>query len=295
MNFPERYASLLYKIKASLGEGPLWLVNTQELIWVDINSGEVHCLNTITNRDTILYQGEKVSCVVSVSDVAFLIADTNKIIRFNRALGESKTVLAIDFQNHNIRFNDGKVGPNGNFWLGTMDMHVTPYMGNLYRIDAAMYVSEMIQSVTISNGLAWSLDSKTMYYIDTYKQVVYALDFNTKSEISNKRIAIEIPTSQGAPDGMTIDSNGNLWIAMWGGFAVACYNPNTGKILKKIKIDAPHITSCVFGGVELDTLFITTAREGLSQSELEKYPLSGSLFSVKLGVRGFAVNNYLIK
>ncbi len=292
MNFPEHYASLLYKTEAHLGEGPLWLVNTQELIWVDINKGEVHCLNTITNKDTILYRGEKVSCVISISDIAFLIADTNKIIKFNRASGESKTVLAIDFQNQNIRFNDGKVDPNGKFWLGTMDMHVVPHKGSLYQIDSTMHVSEMIQKVTISNGLAWSLDGKTMYYIDTYEQVVYAFDFNAKSEISNKRIIIKIPTSLGVPDGMTIDSKGNLWIAMWGGFSVVCYNPNTGKIRKKIKVDAPHVTSCTFGGAHLDTLFITTAREGLSQSELEKYPLSGSLFSVKFGVCGFVANRF---
>lgn len=275
-------AKLLLKTEANLGEGPVWLPTSNELIWVDINKGQVHSFNVNLKEDEILYQGEKISCVLPISEKEFLIADLNTLIKFNKETKESSPFLKIDFKGSNIRFNDGKIDPNGNLWIGTMDMDVLPNKGSLYRIDSRKNVSEVLKRITISNGLAWSIDAKIMYYIDTYENVVYAFDFNEKSEISNQRIAINIPKDLGAPDGMTIDKKGNLWVAMWGGAAVICWNPKTGQILEKNEVQAPHVTSCVFGGKDMDVLFITTAREGLSEKGLETYPLSGSLFYINI-------------
>lgn len=286
-------AAELLKSKASLGEGPLWLPQTNELMWVDINKGEVHCFGLKNKIDDIVYHGVKTSCIVSVSENEFLIADTNKFVKCNKKTNTHSPYLEIDFKDSNIRFNDGKIDPNGNFWIGTMDMDASPNKGSLYRIDSNKNVTEVLPNITISNGLAWALDGKTMYYIDSYDHAVYAFDFNEKSEISNQRVAFEVAKELGTPDGMTIDSNGNLWIAMWGGSAVICWNPKSGQILDRIEVPAPHVTSCVFGGKEMNTLFITTAREGLSDKKTETYPLSGSLFYVKMKARG--INAYFLK
>lgn len=283
-------ASLWHKVEANLGEGPLWLKNAQELLWVDINKGEVHATNIDKKEDSVIYQGVKTSCVVPVSEDEFLIADTNKLILINKEKGTNNKYLNIDFKIPNIRFNDGKVDPNGNLWIGTMEMNVLPNKGNLYMVDANKKVSVKLKNVTISNGLAWSLDKKTMYYIDTVDHAVYAFDFNGKSEISNRRVAIDIPKEYGAPDGMTIDNKGNLWVAMWGGSSVICFSPKSGQILEKIEVNAPHVTSCVFGGRDMDILFITTAREGLTPEQLQKYPDSGSVFIAKTNVKGFKPN-----
>ncbi len=285
-------AALWYKSEASLGEGPLWIPNTEELLWVDINKGLVHATNATTKEDKIIYKGKKPSCIVPVSVEQFLIADANKIVLLNAKTKKSNEFISVEFNTPNVRFNDGKADPNGNMWVGTMEMNIVPNKGKLYLVDGKKTVLQKLDCVSISNGLTWSIDEKTMYYIDTVDRAVYAFDFNENSEISNRRIAIEIPEELGYPDGMTIDNKGNLWVAMWGGNSVICFNPKSGEIIKKVEVDAPHVTSCTFGGKNMDTLFITTARDGLSETMLKKYPLSGSLFYIKSEVKGVKMNYF---
>ncbi|MBJ6367191.1 SMP-30/gluconolactonase/LRE family protein [Snuella sedimenti] len=278
--------------KAILGEGPIWINSSQELLWVDISKGEVHATNITTKKDKIIYQGDKASAIIPISDKEFLISDTNKLILVNTATGAANEYTSILFETKNIRFNDGKADPNGNLWIGTMEMDIKPNKGALYRVDSNKEMKKCVSKVTISNGITWSLDKKTMYYIDTVKQGVYAFNFDENSNISNQRMVITIPLELGAPDGMTIDNQGNLWIALWGGACVTCWNPKSGQLLKKINVDAPLVTSCTFGGKNMNTLFITTAKEGLSASDLEKYPNSGSIFTIKTEVNGFKPNYY---
>ncbi|GAL82081.1 gluconolactonase [Algibacter lectus] len=275
-------ANLLLDAKASLGEGPVYLSGSQELLWVDIHQGEVHCFQINKKEDYIIYKGNKPSCIIPLKNNEFLIADTNKLLKFDKASQEYQLFLNLDFKDDNIRFNDGKMDPYGNIWIGTMDINVTPKQGALYRIDNNKMCFKVLEGITISNGLAWSQDAKTMYYIDTYENVVFGFDFNSNCDISNQRIVIDIPKDKGAPDGMTIDSQGNLWIALWGGNAVICCDPKTGELKDKIEVDAPHVTSCTLGGEMEDVLFITTARDGLSSDDLIKYPLSGGLFFAKI-------------
>jgi sugar lactone lactonase YvrE len=157
----------------------------------------------------------------------------------------------------------------------------------LYHLDPTGAVTRVLEGVTISNGITWSLDEKTMYYIDTLTREIWSYDFTpSEGSIRNKRILVNVPENEGMPDGMTRDEEGNLWVAHWGGGKVNCWDPLTGKKLREVSVPAPHTTSCVFGGPDLDELFITTARSGLSEEMLERYPLSGNLFRVKPGVRG---------
>ena len=145
----------------------------------------------------------------------------------------------------------------------------------------------MLDSVTISNGIVWTADKKTMYYNDTPTLTVQAFDYDDKTgTISKGRVAVRIPKGTGAPDGMTIDAEGKLWVALWGGNCVARFDPVTGELMQKIMVPAPNVSSCAFGGKNLETLYITTARAWVSPEKLKEFPLSGGLFAVKPGVRG---------
>jgi sugar lactone lactonase YvrE len=166
--------------------------------------------------------------------------------------------------------------------------------GNLYMMDHDGNVSKKVESVTISNGLAWSKDKKTLYYIDTPTHKIVAFDFDVASgKISNKRGVIRIAKEEGSPDGMTIDSDDMLWIAHWGGWQVTRWNPQTGQQLDRIALPVSKVTSCTFGGDTLEDLYITTASVDLSEHEMKEQPLAGTLFIVhNCGFKGTSAFEY---
>jgi len=185
------------------------------------------------------------------------------------------------------RFNDGKCDPAGRFWAGTMHIRGQPNHGSLYRLDTDMTVHKMVEDVSISNGIVWTADHKTMYYIDTPTRTVYAYDYdNDTGAIDNRRIAIQVPEGIGFPDGMAIDAEGMLWIAHYEGKAVRRWDPASGKILHTIDLPVSRVTACAFVGNNLDTLYITTAINGLSAERHAKEPHAGSLFVAQPGVTG---------
>ena len=156
-----------------------------------------------------------------------------------------------------------------------------------------MLYDYVYDSVTISNGIVWTSDKKTMYYIDTPTSTIKEFDYNNETgEISNGKIAVKIPIKLGFPDGMTIDEENMLWVGMWNGNAVIRFNPKTGKVISKVEVPAHNITSCAFGGENLEMLYITSARVDMTEEELIKYPLAGSLFKVNPGVKGVKSNFY---
>lgn len=145
----------------------------------------------------------------------------------------------------------------------------------------------MLDSITISNGIVWTKDGRTMYYTDTPTGKIRAYDFDPwNATLSNERVAVEVPVELGFPDGMTIDADDMLWVALWNGNAVVRFDPKTGEILQKIEVPAHNVSSCAFGGPNLDILYITSARVDMSEAELEAFPLAGSVFEVKPGVHG---------
>jgi len=189
------------------------------------------------------------------------------------------------------RFNDGKCDPNGNLWVGSMHLEQSAPEANLYKVDAKGTATKMLDSVTISNGIVWTDDKKTMYYIDTPTGMIRAFDYDANSStISNERIVVYIDESIGFGDGMAIDSEDKLWVALWNGNAVARFDPLTGKLMEKINVPAHNVTSCAFGGENFETLYITTSSLDMTQKEKEKFPLAGSLFEVRPGVKGVAGN-----
>ncbi len=222
-----------------------------------------------------------------------LLAMEKGLAAFDPITGQLKKHGVLENSNPLLRFNDGKVGPNGNFWIGTMEKHCAPNAGNFFCVTPEFQYSFQIPNTSVSNGMAWSSDKKKFYYIDSPTFEVKVFDYdNIGGTISNEKSLFNIPKDYGSPDGMSIDEEDMLWIAHWGGNCLRRWSPSTGQVLEKIEVPAPHVTSCCFGGKDLKTLYITTARSGLDQKQLEEYPLSGGLFVYESDVKGMPINYF---
>ena len=185
------------------------------------------------------------------------------------------------------RFNDGKCDPAGRFWAGTLSLQGKRGTCNLWRLDADLSVHKMLEGVSVSNGIVWTADCTTMYYVDTPTRRVDRFDYNHGAgEITNRSVAVRIPDGLGLPDGMTIDSEGMLWVCLWQGGKVSRWDPVTGELLGTIDLPASNVTSCAFGGEDLDQLYITTARITIDEEQLKEQLLAGGLFRADVGVTG---------
>lgn len=274
---------IINEADATLGEGPAWDAKTRTLYWVDILGKRVHYHHK--DEDGFIQLDEMPGCLTPTKNGTLLIAARASFLDLNPAT-EKQTALASVTETANNRFNDGKCDPSGRFLAGTMNMDEKTPSGALYAFDGQT-VTRLLEGVRISNGLAWSPDYKTFYYIDTPTREVQAFDCDLPtSQIANPRVVISVPESLGWPDGMTSDMDGNLWIAMWGGASVTHWNPRNGELLERIPLPAKNVTSCVFGGADLNELYVTSARVGLEAADLTKYRHSGALMRVQTGVRG---------
>ncbi len=276
----------VWEIPAQLGEGPVWVAAENAVYWVDIFSNNVHRYaladgaKKTWNLDyevTSLNPRQSGGFVGTVKD-GFAVIDLDNLSAAPIQLPET------DLPNN--RFNDGKVDILGRFWAGTMDIGQTEASGALYRLDPDLSVSQVDDDYVICNGPAFNLDNSVIYHTDSIKRTIYALDIGPGGELSNKRIFTQFTRDdEGVPDGMTVDSEGCIWVAQFGGARVTRYSP-AGEILQVLPLPALNITSCTFAGAELDTLYITSARTGMSAADLAQYPQSGSFFAFKPGVRG---------
>lgn len=272
---------LLYDIKATLGEGPVWDADTSTLYWIDILSQRIYA-----NENVFLEADETIGCLALRKDGGLIFTKRASIWTCGSDSSQLTLVSSLENEPANNRFNDGKCDPHGRFLAGTMDMDELGPNGALYSFEGTS-LEELFDNVTISNGLAWSPDYKTLYYIDTPSHEVKAFDYDLDNgTIANMRVVIKISDALGHPDGMTSDTQGNLWIAMWGGAKVTKWNPNTGQLLEHIPVLAKNVTSCVFGGKNMNELFITSARVGLDEETLKQYPLTGGVFRLETNVEG---------
>lgn len=265
---------LLMDAKATLGEGPAWDEKTQTLYWLDILEKRIYA-----GTDLLAQLDDFIGCLAPRKNGNLILGKRASFVDFEPA-SLRQTVLASVSESATNRINDGKCDPAGRFIAGTMDMNEIDPSGSLYSFDGRQ-VTRLLDGIRISNGLAWSTDHKTFYYIDTPTREVRAFDYDLASgQIADPRIAFRVPEALGWPDGMTSDMAGNLWIAMWGGAQVTRWNPNTGQLLEQIPVPALQTSSVVFGGKNRNELYITSARKGMSEADLQSYPLSGGLFKV---------------
>lgn len=285
---PERTEVVLeHKHRALLGEGAFWNHEKEELYWVDILGKSVNIYNPSNKSNRKFPLPFRVGTVVPQTDSTAVVALDNGIYILN-VLNRLLTPLSdVEADIPSNRFNDGKCDPNGNLWVGSMHLEEKEPVASLYKVAPNGTTTKMLENITISNGIVWTKDGKTMYYIDTPTAEIRAYDFDLeRSTISNERVVVEVDEDDGFPDGMAIDEEDMLWVGLWNGNAVARYNPENGKLIEKIEVPAHNVTACAFGGENLDVLYITTARVDMTEEELEQYPLAGSIFSVKPGVRG---------
>jgi sugar lactone lactonase YvrE len=280
-------AELVIPAKADLGEGPCWDKQKGVLYWVNILGKTVNRYDPETKENKEIQVDQLVGTVVPRKSGGVVVAMEKGFYFLD--LDTEKLTPIIDPENHlpENRFNDGKCDPYGRFWAGTMSLSEEQGMGALYCLHPDLKVEKRVGDLTISNGMAWSPDHKFMYLIDTPTKKVTRFDFDGETgEIKNPVEVIQFKEGEGAPDGMTIDEEGMLWIAHWGGAQVSRWNPETGEQLTSIPIPALNVTSCTFGDSDLKTLYITTARKNMTEEQLREYPLTGGLFKVRLGIRG---------
>jgi sugar lactone lactonase YvrE len=278
---------LITDIRAALGEGPSWDGNRQVLYWVDILGKRFYEFNPSDGKLNEYQSDQLLGAVVPRQSGGFILAMQHGLYSFRPETNEWLSIHDPEAHKLDNRFNDGKCDPSGRFWTGTLSMTGKSQDCALYRMDPDLSVTKVMEGISLSNGMGWSPEGTTMYFIDTPTYSVAAFDYDLASgSISGKRLLIDIPRNAGAPDGMTVDEEGMLWIAHWGGYQVTRWNPRTGTMLQSLSVPAPHVTSCVFGGKNRNELYITTARESLSEDLLHQYPLSGGLFRVKLDICG---------
>lgn len=272
---------------ALVGEGPIWDSEKGVLYWVDIMSSRLYAYDPATGANRAFDVGQHVGTVVPRASGGVMLAVRDGFAAYDPATEELTRIHDPEADQPNNRFNDGKCDPAGRFWAGTMAYADQSTQGALYRMDADLSVHKMLDNIGISNGITWSLDHSTMYYIDSIRYSVRAFDYDvTSGAIANERVIIRVPEAFGLPDGMTIDAEGMLWVAHFGGGCVRRWHPDTGDVLQTIDLPATQITACAFGGAKLDTLYITSAALNLDDAALRAQPQAGGLFSVQPGVRG---------
>lgn len=279
---------LLVDVRAAVGEGPLWDEQKQVLYWVDIMQNSLYIYNPATQENKAFDIGQYVGTVVPRESGGLMLAVQNGFAAYDPDTQELTPIADPEAHLPENRFNDGKCDPAGRFWAGTMQIGPNRKpAGSLYRLDTDLSVHKMVENVTVSNGLVWSLDHSTMYYIDSPALTVTAYDYDIDTgDISKGRVIIQVSPEMGFPDGMALDTEGMLWIAHYNGGCVRRWHPNTGEVLDTIKLPVSRVTACAFGGENLDTLYITSATEHLTEEQLKKEPLAGALFMAKPGCQG---------
>jgi sugar lactone lactonase YvrE len=266
---------------ARLGEGPLWDHRKGRLAWVDILAGLVHFTDPDTGVTTSIPAGTEVGALGLRGDDGYLLAVRNG---FGTLDGASIEITNEVISDAGQRMNDGSLDPAGRFVAGSItgDRSAT---GALYSRDTDGTVRTLFDGVTVSNGLAWSADGDLMYYVDSPLQSIDVMDYDIESgTVSGRRPFVAIPESAGIPDGLTIDAEGCLWLALWGGSAVRRYSPDA-TLIGEVELPVSRVTSCAFGGPDLDRLFITTASVGASPDDPPR-ALEGALFVVEPGCTG---------
>lgn len=283
-----RQLELVLDAQAILGEGPLWDVQDQCLWWIDIEAGIVHRYDPAQNRDDARKVGQRIGTIVRRASGGVVLALETGIAAWEWPDGPLQMLASPEAGIANHRFNDGKCDPSGRFWAGTLNYANEDLPeGTLYRLDYDLGISSQLDGICVSNGIVWTSDRRTMYYIDSPTRRIDAFDYDDATgTIAGRRTAIALPEGMGYPDGMTIDAEDNLWVALWSGWGVVRFDPRSGELLERIEVPASQVTACALGGPELKDLYITTARRGLDPVALADQPLAGGLFLARVDIPG---------
>ncbi|MGG5823704.1 SMP-30/gluconolactonase/LRE family protein [Falsiroseomonas sp. HW251] len=280
------------RAEALLGEGPLWSARDNRLLWVDILAPAIHLSDPATGEDRVVATEEMVAALAPREAGGFVAAARSGLRAFDGAsLG--KVLAAPIADTAALRLNDGKCDAAGRFWVGSLALDSTPDAGALHRLDAQG--AQLMQAgLHVPNGLGFSRDNRLLYLADSARRRVDVFDFDLASgSIANRRVFASFGEDEGVPDGLAVDEEGGVWIALWDGWRVVRHAPD-GRLDRVIHLPVPRPTSCCFGGADLGTLYVTSARVRLSAAQLAEAPLSGSVFALDPGgVRGLPDHAFL--
>lgn len=275
-----------------LYESPLWDHRRQVFLWVDIEAGDVHEFDPARSAHTVHRLHRTVACVALRSSGGYVLALRNAIAVTDDFASISVVHEFTDLPD-DVRFNDGAVAPDGSLWAGTLS-HTRDAAGTLYRIDPDRRIETMLEGVSISNGMDWH-DGRHLY-VDSGPGTIdilgTAVGADGRATIVSRQPYFRAGDGRGSPDGLTIDSEGCAWVALWGAGRVVRLSP-AGTVLVEVAVPAPHTSSVAFGGADLQDLYITTAREELTADQLQEFPLSGSVFCFRNDVSGRVCNGWL--
>lgn len=290
---PTEEVDLVLDARAELGEGPLWDERRGVLWWVDIMAGRVHRFDPAAGDDRAYEVGQPVGAVAlraSRDDLVLAVQDGFALL--DPESGEVRQLREVEKGQPGNRMNDAYCDPRGRLWAGTMAMDETRAAGALYRLDRDLRVVKVLEHVGTSNGIDWSSDGRTMYYVDSPTRRVDAFDYDPETgSIGNRRAVVTFPSELGVPDGMVLDAEDYLWVAAWGGWQLRRYDPQ-GDLDRVVHLPVARVTKCAFGGPGLDDLYITTAWRGSSEQERAEQPHAGGVFRCRPGIRGRAPHRF---
>jgi sugar lactone lactonase YvrE len=283
--------SVAFPAGAELGERPIWDDRTGELVWVDILAGIIH-RQTLEGGDRPITLATSVGAVGLRADGGYVAAADTSFLLLDQDGALEEPAITLPSNAGAVAFNDGAVDFAGRFWAGTSSVTGERGAAALYCLEPDGSFRTVLTGITESNGLAWSPDSRTFYYVDSGGQTVDAWDFElTTGALTNQRVFAMVDRAEGTPDGLIVDAKGNLWVALWGGSAVRCYSP-VGALITTVHLPVSRVTCASFGGTDLTDLYVTTAWEGATLEERSAEPLAGHVFVVNGAGVGLSTNRF---
>jgi L-arabinonolactonase len=275
------------RVASICGESPIWSVREQALYWTDNLGGCIYRLEPESGREQSIVLGQNVMAI-SLREGGGLVLALAKQLAFYEPGGELELIMSVEQDQPRNRFNDAKVDRRGRYWAGTMnDVDWDKPSGSLYRLDPGLELSRVKGAVVCANGLGWSPDNRTFFFCESFRYAIFAYDFDPDAgALSARRVFATVDRSSGAfPDGLTVDVEGGVWSVQNGAGRVVRYAPG-GEVTHEVEVPVPQPTSCIFGGPNLDVLYITTSRQNMTPEQLRRYPLSGSVFALRPGLSG---------
>ena len=284
-------AELASKLECDVAEGPFWDNSEQQLYFVDIVNKQIKIFSSSSTPVETIQFNQEISAVFLDQKSDLIVAARDGIFAASRD-GVLETSLApIELERTSIRTNDAKCDASGRMWVGTMAFDFTPGVAALFSFDSKV-LKEVVPDLTVSNGIGWSLDKKTMYFIDSPTKRVDSFDFDIESgELRNRRPFVLLSDLDAFPDGLTTDEDGGVWVALFGGGEVRRFD-SQGTLTHIVEIPVKQVTSCCFGGADMSELYITTAQNGMDSDSLVREPLAGSLFRAKTVFKGSKSNRF---
>ena len=285
MSAPQTWtATLLHDTSHLLAEGPHWDPRTGLVSWVDIPNGELwaSAVSTSAIPERIYHVNDSLGVAVPHLDGGWVCGVGGSV----QLIVDGHVQARVELESEGARLNDGKVDPAGRFWVGSKGHNNEPGRGHLYRLGLDGSADEVLDGLTISNGLGWSPDQRTMYLTDSAVGNIYSFDFDVETgALDNQQVFVHLEPDEGFPDGLCVDAEGAIWTALWAGSAVRRYSPN-GEHIGTVEVAASHVTSCTFVGAALNSLVITSAKDELPEEVLAAEPHAGSIFVTEVDVTG---------